>query len=293
MLRREPIELRTEDGWLLRGELVCPDAPKLVAVLGHAMMVDRRTMDRRGEGLATTLATAGIAALNVDLRGHGESGPSAREGARYGLDDFVRGDLPAMVRFARAAFPGLPVSVVGHSLAGTSALLAAGVTPAWAPDAIVTLAANMGLPRHEPSVVRLGLKVGAYLTWAALTLPRGLFDPRPLRLGSDAEPWSYAGPYVRVGLGGAFQSRDGSVDYLAAMAAVRVPVLVVASEGDRVLAPPDAVFRFADELRSAPLEKRRLTGASAPSHMGIVTSAAARPHWEGVAAWLLARLAAG
>jgi predicted alpha/beta hydrolase len=292
MLRRERVELRTEDGWLLRGELVRPETPKGVAVLGHAMMVDRRTMDRRGEGLATTLAAAGIAALNVDLRGHGESGPSAREGARYGLDDFVRGDLPAMVRYARAAFPGLPVSVVGHSLAGTSALLAAGSAPTSAPDAIVTLAANMGLPRHEPSSLRLGLKIGAYLTWAALTLPRGLFDPRALRLGTDAEPWSYTGPYVRVGLGGAFQSRDGATDYLAAMAAVSIPVLVVASEGDRVLAPPDAVFRFADELRSARVEKRRLTGANAPSHMGIVTSAAARPHWEDVAAWLLATLGA-
>lgn len=290
MLARERIEVKTADGWWLRGELVRPRSPRGVAVLGHAMMVDRRTMDRRSQGLATTLAEAGLAALNMDLRGHGESGPSAREGARYGLDDFVRFDVPAMVHLARSRFPGLRVAFVGHSLAGTSALLAAGVDPASAPDAIVTLAANMGMPRHEPSPVRRALKRAAYATWVSLTWPRGHFDPRPLRLGTDAEPWSYAAPYARIGLGGDFVSVDGALDYLRAMAAVRAPVLAIASDGDRLLAPPDAVFRFVDELRGAPVEKRRLTGADAPSHMGIVTRAASRPHWQDVARWLLGEL---
>lgn len=66
---REPIQTTTDDGWTLHGEGILPDRPPVAcAVLGHAMMVDRRTMDRGQAGLGTTLAERGIATLNFDLR---------------------------------------------------------------------------------------------------------------------------------------------------------------------------------------------------------------------------------
>ena len=154
MLLRELVTIQTREGCPLPAELFVPSAPKASAVLGHAMMVDRRTMDRRGEGLATTLAEQGIVVPNADLRGHGGSSPTAREGGLYGLDDFVMSDLPALTTFMRTRFPKLGVAAVGHSLAGTAALLSAGHLPETAADAIAVLTSNIGLWRHDPSLSR-------------------------------------------------------------------------------------------------------------------------------------------
>src|SRR5689334_16826224 len=115
----EPVLTAAADGWILRGDLLLPGAapPVAVALLAHAAVASRKTMDRPpGAGLASALLGAGIAAMRFDLRGHGESGPAAREGASFSYDDFVKLDLPAIVAFARTRFPGIPVVVVGHSL---------------------------------------------------------------------------------------------------------------------------------------------------------------------------------
>src|SRR5262249_39387231 len=75
-VERSPLAIDTDDGRCLRAELLLPERPRAAAVLAHAMMVNRRTMDRpSGSGLASTLATHGLAVMNIDLRGHGESSP--------------------------------------------------------------------------------------------------------------------------------------------------------------------------------------------------------------------------
>ena len=67
------IEIETSDGWTLEADrLDPPDGREPIGVLwlGHAMMVNRRTMDRpRGQGLASLLAGEGFIVYNVDLRG--------------------------------------------------------------------------------------------------------------------------------------------------------------------------------------------------------------------------------
>ncbi len=290
MLLRELCTIQTADGWKLAAELVVPAAPKAAAVLGHAMMVDRRTMDRRGEGLATTLAERGIVVLNADLRGHGGSGPTTREGGRYGLDDFVMGDMPALTSFVRARFPKLGVAVVGHSLAGTAALLSAGHMPETAADAIAVLTSNIGLWRHDPSLARRLKKLFLFGALYAVALPFGRLDPKPFRLGTDAEPMPYIRHYSRIGLTGRFTSADGSVDYIEAMRRVTAPVLAIASDNDPFMGAPDAVFPFIDELTSARVLKRRLQGPDAPTHMGMVTDLRSRPVWQEIAGWILQTL---
>src|SRR5262245_58590813 len=110
------------DGWRLDADLLVPEAPRAVAVLGHSMFANRRTLDRRGRGLASHLAARGIAVLNFDLRGHGGSTPHAAGGGRWRYDDLVEQDVPAAVDFARRQFPSLPLACVGHSLFGHAAL---------------------------------------------------------------------------------------------------------------------------------------------------------------------------
>lgn len=253
-------------------------------LLGHAMMVDRRTMDRpRGSGLATTLARQGMDVLNVDLRGHGESGPSARDGGRFAYDDFVRLDVPALVAFARSLEPKLPVVVVGHSLMGHAAILSSGLAPSHAPDAIVALGANLWTRKLEPRRAIRWMKGGALVAWAGATLATQRMPRRGLSLGSETEPWPYVRQFLRMYFRNHIASADGAIDYETAMGRVGIPVLSIASAGDRWLAHPDAVDAFMALLPPGRVEHRRVDGLD---HMGLVTSAEARPVWNEIAQWI-------
>jgi predicted alpha/beta hydrolase len=291
---RERVTVRTDDGWQLRGE-VLSEGSRGVVVLAHAMMASRRTMDRpAGAGLGSALGRAGFAVLSFDLRGHGESGPSAREGGRYSYDDFVLYDMPALVAFARAHRPGLPLAVVGHSLGGHTAMAAAGVFPERAPDAIVSIAGNMWVPQTEPSALRRAAKGAVLRGWLGITEAWGHFDPRPLKMGTEAVALPYLRQFVQMWRERRYGSADGSIDYLAALGRVTIPVLSVASEGDALLAHPEAVSRFVGHVRGADMRvvRRGELFREAPSHMGLLTDARSAPVWEEIGRWLLERLPA-
>ncbi|MGZ3406752.1 MAG: alpha/beta fold hydrolase, partial [Polyangia bacterium] len=145
--QRQPFSVACADGWVLRGEIVVAAPPVAVAVVGHAMMVDRRTLDRpRGRGLVSSLAARGVACVVADLRGHGRSGPRADEGGDWSYDDLVEHDVPTLVAFARSRFPDLPLTCVGHSLFGHVSLAHLARHPDADVDALVLLAVNVANP---------------------------------------------------------------------------------------------------------------------------------------------------
>lgn len=269
----EPVSIRAADGWLLRGER--RPGPGPVVVCGHAMMVDRRTLDRpRGEGLVSALAAAGLDVIAMDARGHGESGPSADEGGRWRYDDVVRRDVPAMVQLGREVAEGRPVYVLGHSLVGHAAVIAAGLGEP--PDGVVALAPNLWAPSLEPRRWARWAKAATLRVWHAVTRARGYWDAPGLGQGTDAEAEPYVGQFVEMW-------RDDRLGYEAALARARIPVLAWSSRGDRLLAHPDAVARFL-ALSAADVEHRVVDDLS---HMGLVTRPEARPIWEASAAWML------
>lgn len=288
----ERLEVETDDGFILRGELYeARDGPRAAALLTHAMWVDRRTLDRpRGEGLASVLARRGVSCLVFDLRGHGESRPWPREGARFGYDAYVRFDAPALLRYARRRFPTLPLAHVGHSLGAHTALIASGLYPEVCPDGFVCLGANQWLPQLEPNLGRRLTKGAILAGWAAFTFPRGHFDAKPLKLGSSGVPW----PYVRETLGhyltGRYGSADGALDYLEALGRVRVPLLSVSSEGDRLMANPEASAAYARLVGSRDRSLRiirRCELSPPPDHMGLVIDPRMRPIFEECADFIL------
>lgn len=296
MPERDPIQATTEDGWLLHGERVRPeDAPVACAVLGHAMMVDRRTMDWKGDGVATTLARHGIAALNFDLRGHGASGPAADRGGHWSYDSFVRLDLPAVVAEGRRRYPELPVVLIGHSLAGHAGMISAGLSRETAPDAIVGLAANLWTPGFEPSRLLRLAKGAALASLVAASIRRGYFDSRRYRMGTDPEPWPYVWQFLRMYLRNRLGSLDDRDDYVAALGRVELPVLAVSSTGDRLLARPAAVERFVRSMGRARVTHRVVSGSEVsppPDHMGLVVAERCRPIWDEVADWIVREVAA-
>ena len=113
-LELEDVEFETADlhrvrGWWRRGE-----RGKGAIVLLHPKGDDRRAM----LGRARLLATAGMGALLVDLRAHGET-----RGQRitFGLRESA--DAHAAVRAARGLAEGERVGAIGFSLGGASTLL--------------------------------------------------------------------------------------------------------------------------------------------------------------------------
>lgn len=282
---RVPIAVRCADGWILRGERLPGEGP--VVVCGHAMMVDRRTLDRpRGAGLAATLASRGFDVLLLDARGHGESVPRADQGGRWSYDDVVRHDVPAMVRYARELARGRPVVVLGHSLIGHAAMIAAGL--ADPPDAVVAYAPNLWAPKLEPSALARAAKASVLFGWTLATRARGFFDAPALGMGTDPEPAPYVAQFASMWRRDRLASPDGAIDYEAALARAALPVLAVSSEGDRLLARPPAVARFVALMRLASVEHRVLRGRGAPDHMGFVL--AARALWEETCAWIEERV---
>ncbi len=283
-----PLALRTEDGWTLRGERLARDDAAAVAVLGHAMMVDRRTLDRpAGRGLASALFAAGIDVSWLDSRGHGESGPRAEAGGRWSYDDVVRFDVPALVAHGRAIARGRPVVVVGHSLIGHAAMIAAGLFPERAPDGVVAFAPNLWAPHLEPSLALRAVKAGALLAWQAVTRAGGYFDTARFGLGRDA----LAEPYVRQfrAMWRGDRLAGGGDDYEAALARLTIDALALSSENDRLFGRVESVARFCALAPEGRVEHVIVEGPGAPDHMGFVTDERSRPLWERTARWILAR----
>ncbi|AYF76151.1 alpha/beta hydrolase [Nocardia yunnanensis] len=138
----------TEFVTLEHGRIACDvtGAGPLV-VLSHGMGTWRRDF----RGLVEPLVAAGYRVVNVDMRGHGESSmewPSVTGKAAISRTDVAR-DLLGVIRHF-----GGPAVIVGHSLAGGSATIAAAEAPG-----LVSAIVEIG-----PFTQVYGLALGTFLS---------------------------------------------------------------------------------------------------------------------------------
>jgi dienelactone hydrolase len=140
--------------------LYLPDAPGLspwnseppeydtrppAVVLAHGFMSDRAGMS----SLARALATAGYAALCIDLHGHGANRNAfTRPG---GVDSFLVEDLGNAVQFLRYSprVDGSRIVVMGHSMGASAALSYATLDPAIAGAILISGGREM-MGAHRP-----------------------------------------------------------------------------------------------------------------------------------------------
>jgi dienelactone hydrolase len=119
------------DGAAIPAYVIEPDGPpRGAAVVAHGYASTKEAF----LGLGVKLAEAGWTALVIDLRGHGEH-PAA-------LSEAILGDINGAVTYARQRWEGLPVAIIGHSLAGRLALMS---------DADLLVAVSPAVP-SRPSV---------------------------------------------------------------------------------------------------------------------------------------------
>jgi predicted alpha/beta hydrolase len=285
------------DGWTLDVlELQPIGEPRATVIAGHAMMVDRRTIYRSDRPtLASTLVASGFRVLVPDLRGHGESGPTASEGGDWRYRDLVD-DTAAFLQLAREVDPQRPIALVGHSLFAHTSLAYLGQHPEAPVAALAMVGAHIWEHAWQGSLRGFLFRRGLTALIWAVSQVIGRVPVRRLGVGSADESrgyWSDFRRYLRQG-----RWRDGSVDYVANMARVRCPVLHVVSENDKG-APPDEALRWSRGL-GARREVLRLGGPErassgplpeglrglVPGHMALVTDPTSQPVWRYIADWL-------
>ena len=288
---KEPITIVTDDGWTLRGEWIPgpnPAAPLVMA--SHAMWVDRRTLTRRGPpSVVSALQDAGLNVCLVDLRGHGESGPHATDGADFSYDDIVRYDLPAIFRYGRTRMPNAHLTVLGHSLTGHAAMIAAGLATENVPDAIVGIASNLWLPKLDRNARTSLSKQLALTAWSLVAGRKGHFDAKRMRLGQWGVPAAYVQQFAEMFTRNQLGPSGGRAEYEEALRRVHIPIYTLASEGDRILSTPDNVAAFMALMPHAAVTRRvlwRRDGAPQPDHMGLVLNPECEDEWHAIAAWI-------
>lgn len=198
--------------------------------------------------------------IGVEWRGMPESRVADLRRAQFGYADLVRVDLPAVA--ALAAERGAPgIALVGHSLGGQMALLAA-ASGTVRPAAVVTVATGTSSGAHLTAARRwqrrLGISVVRTVTWAAGHWPGHVLRFAGRQPRSLMRDWAYEARHGRYRLAG------DTTDYEAALAGSQVPALLIALAGDRMI-PPGAVDHLAARV-GGPV-----------SRLTIAASAAGRP----------------
>jgi pimeloyl-ACP methyl ester carboxylesterase len=261
----------TPDGWRLalarrRARGAARPTPVLLV---HGIAANRVSLDFVLErwSLSAHLAAAGFDCFALDLRGHGLS-RRARPDAprRWTFDDHVRLDVPAALAAVRAATGAAEVHWVGHSQGGLIGMAASAAFP----ERIASLVA-LGSPAYFGAQGALKLFArfafmftGSLNRFAARCLVplSGFVHPPVSQVAINTRNVSRA-VYRRVIVNvvenvstgvlrqlarwiatDTFASRDGGLDYRAALASCRQPALFVAGAGDRI-APPEVVERAA------------------------------------------------
>ncbi|MFT4286541.1 alpha/beta fold hydrolase [Nocardioides sp.] len=215
-----------------------PAAP--VVVIAAAMGMPAGYYHRFG----AALAAAGINAALPELRGHEESG--GRVPGRdydFGYADMVE-DLATAVEATRERFPGAPVVLLGHSMGGQIAMMYA----ARQPDTLAGLAlvaSSTPYWRHWSPALLVGGRL-----FPALATVLGHFPGQRFRFAGresrgTIRDWGHLARTGRFVVG-----EDGLAD-------VRLPVLAISVEGDR-LGPARAVDALVAKIPNATVEREHL-----------------------------------
>ena len=170
-----PVHLTNRRGRTLAAKLETPDAgpPHATALLAHCFTCGK---DLKGlVRLSRTLTDHGFAVLRVDFTGLGESDGDVGEAGLGGdADDLL--DAAAWLETEIAA----PALLVGHSLGGLAAILAAPKLPSL--RALATIGAPsdpehvLGLVAVDPATLEADGRAETTLAGRTFTLPRRFFD---------------------------------------------------------------------------------------------------------------------
>ena len=237
-VREHAAELRADDGVRLYHQSWSADEPRAVLLVSHG----HGEHGGRYAELARHLAERGITVHALDHRGHGRSGGPRGHVARFG--DYVR-DLETWRRAVTAKLPPETlVFLLGHSLGGLIAIRHLQTHPEAGFRGAVLSAPLLGIAVRAPrwktalagvfSRVLPRLPMSNELDPSMLSTAPGYVDA--YRADTLLHPTITPRLYTEM-----VRARD---DAFRQPDSIRLPLLVLAPTGDRVVAP-EAVARFA------------------------------------------------
>jgi dienelactone hydrolase len=150
--RSQRVTFRTSDDVVIAGSFFEPSRRPAPAVLLVPMLTRTR---RDWEPLASRLASEGIAALAIDLRGHGESGSAANAASAVSA---MQQDVLAAYRYllGRPDVLHERIGFAGASLGANLAIVAAAASPSVRSVALLSPVLDYRGVRIEPSVRKYG-----------------------------------------------------------------------------------------------------------------------------------------
>ncbi|WNG36025.1 alpha/beta fold hydrolase [Archangium violaceum] len=264
----ESLRIQTADGWSLAMRRIPPEGPvrgRPVLLVPGLASGDVSLLLEPDHSLAGWLAAHGREVWTVSVRGTGESDRTDAAAGRmpgYGLDTLWREDFRAALRTVRQRTRSEQVDVVAYSL-GALLLYAYLAEDGEGVGAAVVMAGPTRLDQSSPWLLGL-TELGARLVSRENTLDLGLLSS----LTAPVQAWLRGNPverfvfntrntprerwrrfassvfgelsggvvadFARMSRTGRFTNREGTQDYREGLARVRVPVLVMAGEGDEL-----------------------------------------------------------
>ncbi len=252
----QQIEITTDDGWVLKANLFenrTTGATKSIIVILPAMGAHARPY----RFMAAYLADQGHTVLTVDPRGHGQSLPHPKRGIDYGVDDFLREDIPAVLNYMRENYPDIPVCMIGHSFGGHLSAIYAAENPDEV-DAVITLTTtHLHFKKLAPPSLLL------FTTFSIVAKVLGCFPGQHVGWGWPMAHQQVMG-WARWGFNDCFVGTDGR-NLEPAMAKLEKPLLSIGFSDDKRLARPPGIDHFNDLLPECDLTRWILT----PEDLGL------------------------
>ena len=285
----QPVTIAAADGRPLRARIYTPGVPARGSVLiSTAMGVPQGYY----APFANYLADHGFEVTTYDYRGMGEDAPKSLRGFECSVSDWAEKDYNAAVRHAKAARPGLPLYVVGHSLGGQ--------LPGLLPDhgmiaGMITVASGSGYWRENAPGLRRSVPLMWYglvplLTpvfgyWPGATL--NMVGNLPRGVITEWRRWCLHPDYVCDEAG---ERRD------AFFPAVRFPICALSFTDDEYMSET-SIRKLHARYSGAEVEIRRIApgdvGLSRIGHFGFFRKQVDAALWPQALDWLNQRAARG
>ena len=242
---------------------------RIPVVLSHGLLVSSLFLNLDDEhSLARYLALEGFDVWNLSLRGTGRSLNPLKGGSKsWTLDDMIDKDIPAVIRYVQRESGSPRIVWVGYELGG---LLLYGYLEKKGDSglaALVTIAAPVTFTHPQQEPIKRLLKIEesptlkkAFLSLGAPFLGRLLIPLVPKmealfynreNIDDDIKSKLLEETLVDIHPGvldhlllmikrGEFISADGKLSYRKNLAKIRVPMLLIGGEEDK-LAPPESI----------------------------------------------------
>jgi predicted alpha/beta hydrolase len=227
------LQFRTSDNWQLTGQLFqLSEMTSSLVIILPAMGVQAKHYQH----MAAFLATAGHTVLTLDLRGQGKSKPRPSSKVNFGLDHFLKIDLPAVMQHMKLRCGSSPITLLGHSLGGYIASIYAAENPQKVRSVVTLTSAHLHFKYlYYVSILIFGGFIGlAKLLRYVPGQYLGLGGPIARQLVLDWSKWA---------LTGKFRSSDGR-RLENSLAQSTFNSLCIGFEDDWFFAPPKSTNAY-------------------------------------------------